>query len=52
MIEWLESAKRISAESGQDISDYRLVLGKFVPAGVELECKVDHGSDTVWLCWS
>lgn len=41
LIEWLESAKRIAAQSGQEIGDYEVVA--------EIDPKVDHGTNEVRL---
>ena len=44
MIDWLESAKRISEQSGQDISNYPITL-----RGSSVELRVDHGASVVYV---
>lgn len=41
LIDWLESAKRIAEQSGQEIGDYEV--------GVDIDPRVDHGTNEVRL---
>ena len=45
MIEWLESAKRQSEQSGQDISNYPIYI-EYVGS---IHLKVDHGENAVFI---
>ena len=49
MIEWLESAKRQSEQSSQDISDYLVRIPYDSGSGTINEGKVDHGQNVAWF---
>lgn len=49
LIEWLESAKRISAQSGQDISDYEVIICHDGNNYCLEDLTTDHGSDSLYM---
>ena len=49
MIDWLESAKRISEQSGQDISNYPVMLCGQATGLTDIDLRVDHGTSLVYV---